>query len=72
MDTLNSPALEKLLREGELADMLDVSIDTVRKWRRKGRGPAFIRAEGSVRYEVQEVVKYLAARRVSHEKVVSQ
>ena len=59
----------------KLSDLLDVSIDTVRKWRQKGRGPAFIRAEGrggSVRYDVRDVEKYLAARRVSHEQVASE
>ena len=41
----------------------------------KGCGSAFIRAEGrggSVRYNVRDAEKYLAARRVSHEQVASE
>ena len=57
----------RLMREGELSRMLNVSVATVRSWRLKGRGPVFIRAVGAVRYDLRDVVQYLADCRVSHE-----
>jgi hypothetical protein len=39
-----------LLNELEAADYCDLDPTTLRRWRQKGRGPAFTKIGGNVRY----------------------
>ena len=55
------------LTEKELAARLNIEVQTVRKWRREKRGPAYIKGEGqrgTVRYAVADVEAWEQARRV--------
>jgi hypothetical protein len=36
------PADPLIVRPAELADLLGIKPDTLRKWRKAGRGPAFV------------------------------
>ncbi|MBS1824150.1 MAG: helix-turn-helix domain-containing protein [Acidobacteria bacterium] len=50
-----------LIHEKMLAQMLGVSVALVRKWRRNGRGPKFLRLDGrSVRYHMDDVKSFLS------------
>ena len=50
----------QLLTEIELSKLLAVSVAALRRWRREGRGPRFIRPGGRlVRYRVQDVSSWL-------------
>ena len=45
--------MERLLRASELAELLDVSVITLKKWRHRGYGPAYKRLlgdRGEIRY----------------------
>lgn len=48
-----------LLKPAELAEMLDVSEDTLREWRRLKTGPDFVKAGKSVMYRECDVQKWL-------------
>ena len=53
---------EPLLDEEQVADMLGVSLAALRRWRREGRGPRFIKVERLVRYRREDVAAYVAHR----------
>jgi hypothetical protein len=50
------------LDERDLARMGFAKLNTIRKWRRYGRGPRFLKIEGSVRYRLSDVLAYLESR----------
>lgn len=50
----------KLFNEKEVAEMLTVSVHTIRDWRMtRGRGPKWIKVGRLVRYEEVEIKRYL-------------
>lgn len=55
--------MTNLLNERETADRLQVSIGTVRAWRRAGRGPRFVKfanqRRGAVRYRVEDLERFI-------------
>ncbi|BBO88184.1 helix-turn-helix domain-containing protein [Desulfosarcina ovata] len=53
------------LLEKELAEILNVHVQTLRNWRFQGRGPAYAKFGSSVRYDPQAVLAYLQASTVS-------
>lgn len=42
-----------------LSEYLNIAEPTVRRWRREGKGPAFLRLGGSIRYRPEEVEKWI-------------
>jgi excisionase family DNA binding protein len=50
---------DELLTEAELADLLKVSVRTVRAWRVEGTGPPALRLGRGVRYRRREVDAWL-------------
>jgi DNA-binding transcriptional MerR regulator len=49
-----------LLTEGDVARRLAVSLSTIRSWRIKKIGPAFVRlTTGSVRYRPEDVERFI-------------
>lgn len=53
-------ATQRLLKEGEVAEVLNVQVATLRRWRWSGDGPRFIKLGAAVRYDPQELKAYLA------------
>jgi len=49
----------RLLDERQTAQALSVSPAALRRWRREARGPAFIRCERCIRYDLREIESYL-------------
>lgn len=57
--------MERLLTPAEAAELLGgVSVDTLRDWRYRGVGPAYIRVGAQVRYAERDLELYQAAQRV--------
>ena len=54
---------EALLTESETAHRLGVSVSGLRKWRREGTGPPFIRMGRLVRYSALDIEAWLLANR---------
>jgi len=54
--------LPVLLNEHEVAEILNVSVASVRRWRLLGRGPRFLKIGASVRYRSEELSEWLEKR----------
>lgn len=56
--TTPSLASDRLLRSSELADRWQLTECTVRKWRSKNVGPEYVKVGGSIRYRLDDVLRY--------------
>jgi len=64
--TLTTNVSEPLITEGEAASMLRVSLTSLRRWRREGRGPVYRKLGRAVRYRPDDLADFVAsARRTS-------
>lgn len=52
-----------LMTEKEVADLLRVSVSTVRGWRRADEGPPWFRVGRVPRYQREEVIQFLEEQR---------
>lgn len=50
----------ELLDEGELADLVGVTMDTLQRWRVQGTGPAYVKLGKSVFYHRSQVKAWIA------------
>jgi len=53
-----------VVREQVAAHLLGVSISALRRWRREGRGPAFVRLERRIGYRMADLDSFISANRV--------
>lgn len=51
---------ERYLSPDDLADLFDVSVETVYQWRRKRTGPPGFRVGRHVRYDPDELLRWVA------------
>ena len=58
-----STIAEPLITEAEAAGILRVSLTTLRRWRREGRGPVYRKLSRSVRYRPDDLADFIAASR---------
>lgn len=65
-----SIALETFLNEHDVAQMLNVSVATVRRWRLLGKGPKFLKLSSACRYRNEDIDAWLASRPTGGEKLV--
>jgi excisionase family DNA binding protein len=56
-------ANESLVTEGEAARLLRVSLTSVRRWRREGRGPVYRKLGRSVRYRRDDLADFITSAR---------
>lgn len=49
----------RLLTSKAVAEMLAVPEGTLRYWRKIGVGPGWVKLEGSIRYDLADVVEYI-------------
>ena len=56
-------ANESLVTEDEAATLLRVSLTSVRRWRREGRGPVYRKIGRSVRYRREDLADFIAGSR---------
>ncbi len=57
----------EFLRTEQVSARFGIPIRTLEDWRRRGRGPRYIRAGRSILYRVRDVEAWLAARTVDPE-----
>lgn len=57
-------AVDKLVDEQAASECLGCKISTLRKWRFKGSGPAYVKVGRLVRYAEADLAAYLDANRV--------
>ena len=53
--------MNKLHNEQGAAEMLGCSVAALRKWRRRGSGPAYVKVGRLVRYRETDLLAYLDA-----------
>ena len=53
----------QLLKSRQVAEMLGIPEGTLRYWRNVGIGPVWHKLEGSIRYDVDDVSRYVAKNR---------
>lgn len=53
-----------LLTQEETAKWLGIATETLRTWRQRKQGPAYVKVGGSTRYRMDDVKAYLEANRV--------
>ena len=56
----------RVVREWEAAKLMGVSTAALRRWRREGRGPKFIRMERCIGYLAEDLESYLRSQRSEH------
>ena len=54
-------AIEPLLREQEVAELLNFKVTTLRRWRWEGKGPRFRKIGAGVRYSVEDLEIFIEA-----------
>jgi excisionase family DNA binding protein len=52
---------EPLITEGEAAAILRVSLTSLRRWRREGRGPVYRKLGRTVRYRPQDLADFVGS-----------
>jgi excisionase family DNA binding protein len=62
---MTPPKAVRHLSKEELSERLGVPVETLKRWRRTGHGPAFIRAGKHVRYRVADVEAWEKTRLVT-------
>ncbi len=55
----------ELLREHEVANILNLKVTTLRRWRWAGYGPRFIKLGAAVRYDLADLDTFVAENRRS-------
>ncbi|HEY2666902.1 MAG TPA: helix-turn-helix domain-containing protein [Actinomycetota bacterium] len=57
--------MPRLLSVGELAEMLQVPVNTVYQWRHRGEGPRPIRLGRHLRFDPVDVARWLETRKAA-------
>jgi len=60
--TILNKKIENLLNEHAVANLLDISVASIRRWRLLRQGPKFIKIGASVRYRPEDVAAWLESR----------
>jgi predicted DNA-binding transcriptional regulator AlpA len=61
MDT-HMKTLSNLLNEHQVAEVLGVSVPTIRRWRLLGQGPKYYKIGAAVRYDPDGISNFLNSR----------
>jgi hypothetical protein len=61
MNTETRPS--PLLNEHEAADLLNLSVKTLRQWRLTGRGPGYVKLQAAVRYSQSDLADFIESGR---------
>ncbi len=58
-------AVDRMITTRQAAAILAISVDTLKKWRVRRKGPNFVRYhDGAIRYKLSTVMKYIEDREV--------
>ncbi len=62
-EPITTKPTSRLLKEGEAAQILNLEVATLRRWRWSSRGPRFLKLGGAVRYELADIEAFIEASR---------
>lgn len=54
-----TPNAKDLISEAKAAKILDRKVASLKKWRVQGRGPAYFKIRGRVRYKREDLVRFM-------------
>ena len=54
---------QRLLKEDEVAEFLNMEVSTLRRWRWAGRGPVYRKLGAAVRYDAADLRDFIEASR---------
>ena len=54
----------RFFSERQAAEYLDARPQTMRAWRHRGRGPAYLKLTGRIRYRLEDLEAFIAESRV--------
>ena len=54
----------RFLKDEQAADLIGLSVQTLRNWRFKREGPPYIRAGRSIRYSFQDLLGWMEGKRI--------
>ncbi len=57
--------METLYTEIDVAKLFSLSVETLRQWRSRGKGPIFYKLGGAVRYRASDLETYLKSCQVN-------
>lgn len=63
MKRFSADATRSLLNEHRTAELFDIKVSTLRKWRWSGDGPEFIKIGAAVRYDPETLRAFIDAGR---------
>lgn len=60
IDPISLRSQLEVFTQDEVASMLDVTKNTLREWRRAGKGPDYVRTEKSVFYRKRDILDWIS------------
>jgi predicted site-specific integrase-resolvase len=63
MSSQSTITARPLLKEAEVAQLLNVEVATIRRWRWAGKPPPFVRIGAAVRYDPDAIAAFIEAGR---------
>ena len=57
------PSRRRLIKESEAAEILNIEVQTLRRWRCVGKPPGYVKVGGAVRYELADIEAFIEAGR---------
>ena len=59
--------MTKFINEEEVAEIIGLSVQTLRNWRCQQRGPAYIKAGRAVRYDPEDICAFMQRKKIDPE-----
>ena len=57
------PSRRRLIKESEAAEILNIEVQTLRRWRCVGKPPGYVKVGGAVRYDLADIEAFIEAGR---------
>lgn len=58
--------MNPLATPAQVAEYLNIAVETLRQWAHRKQGPPYIMVEGARRYDMDDVREWVEARKVRH------
>jgi predicted DNA-binding transcriptional regulator AlpA len=62
-----NPTTSQSVKDTKAAIIMGLQTQTLRNWRAQSKGPPYIKIGRSVRYDINDLLEYMAKRRVTPE-----
>ena len=59
--------MSPVVSDDRAAEVMGVAVQTLRNWRHQGRGPAYLKIGRSVRYQLEDLKRFMENKRIDPE-----